>query len=101
MNSMEYLTQTNEGILLKIVVKPNSKQQEIKKESEVDYLFISLKSPPDKGKANKELLKFLSSILKITLSNITLKSGHTSRDKIILITGISLDEVKKRIESNL
>ena len=96
--TQEYLVSASNGVRVKIVVKPNSKQSGIKIDTEEKYLQISVKSPPDKGKANKELLKLLAKQLKLSLTNLTIISGQTSRDKIILVTNISLEDIQKKIE---
>ena len=49
-------------------------------------LKIKLKAAPEKGKANRELIEFLSNLLNTPKSNITIVSGQTSRKKIIKIT---------------
>ena len=46
--------------ILKIVVKPNAKTQEILIENNYDYFLIKLTSKPLLNKANKELLKLIS-----------------------------------------
>ncbi|MFC1842257.1 DUF167 domain-containing protein [Candidatus Dependentiae bacterium] len=40
-----------------------------------------LKSPPEKGLANKELIKLLTKALKITIADVQIISGATSRNK--------------------
>ncbi len=69
---------------LSIHVKPNSKEQKIIQEN--DNLVVSLKSPPIKGKANKELLKLIKKKINIPDMNVCLLSGLQNRDKIIQIT---------------
>ena len=44
-----------------------------------------LKSPPEKGKANQELIKLLAKLLRIGQENISIVSGLTSRKKRISI----------------
>lgn len=44
-----------------------------------------LKSSPEKGKANEELVKFMSKMLRIPQNAINIISGHTSRKKRIKI----------------
>jgi len=44
-----------------------------------------LKSPPERGKANKELIKLLAKALGITKNNITIIAGATGRKKRIRI----------------
>ena len=69
---------------LKVKVKPNSKQQKII--DEVDgSLTIHLKSPPVDGKANEELIKVLSKKFNVPKSYIRIKSGTSSRQKLIEI----------------
>lgn len=44
-----------------------------------------LKSPPEKGKANRELIKILAKVLKMPQENITINAGATSRNKTVEI----------------
>ena len=50
-----------------------------------DQLIIKLKALPEKNKANDELIRFLSKMLKIAKSDIAIISGHTSRIKTVCI----------------
>lgn len=68
--------------ILTVKVKPNSKQQKI--EHQLDgSLTVYLKSPPVDGKANKELIKLLSDRFDIPKSQITIKSGLSSKNKLV------------------
>lgn len=51
----------------------------------MDALKIKLAAPPVDGKANGELLKFLSKALSLPKSKISILSGATSREKIVEI----------------
>ena len=44
-----------------------------------------LKSTPEKGKANSELIKYLSKLIKMPTSKIRILSGHTSKNKTLKI----------------
>ncbi|HEY9863431.1 MAG TPA: DUF167 domain-containing protein [Candidatus Obscuribacterales bacterium] len=68
--------------LLKIKVKPNSKQQAFHEEPD-GSLTVHLKSPPVEGKANQELIKFLAQHLGVPKSQIIIKSGLSSRHKFV------------------
>ena len=50
---------------------------------------ISVQAPPEKGKANKRLQKLLGNLFKVPAGNIEIISGHTNRDKHIVIGGVS------------
>ena len=48
-----------------------------------EYLKISIKSPPEKGKANKEIIEYLAEELAIPKSAIEITSGKTSQFKVV------------------
>ena len=67
-----------------VKVKPNSQQQKIEELAD-GSLIVHLKSPPIDGKANEELIKLLAKKFDVPKSSITIKSGVTSRKKLITI----------------
>ncbi|MBD2626813.1 DUF167 domain-containing protein [Trichormus variabilis] len=71
----------------KVKVKPNSKQQKIT-EQEDGSLIVNLKSPPVDGKANEELIKLLAEKFDVPKSYIKIKSGLSSRQKIVEIDDV-------------
>ncbi len=71
----------------KVKVKPNSKQQKITEEED-GSLTVNLKSPPVEGKANEELIKLLAEKFNLPKSSIRIKSGLSSRQKLIEIDDI-------------
>lgn len=68
----------------KVKVKPNSKQQKIEEQPD-GSLTVHLKSPPVDGKANEELIKLLSEKFDVPKSYIRIKSGLSSRQKLVEI----------------
>lgn len=48
-----------------------------------EYLKLSIKSPPEKGKANKAIIEYLSKELALPKSNIEISSGKTSQFKVV------------------
>ncbi|MBU0470853.1 MAG: YggU family protein [Nanoarchaeota archaeon] len=66
--------------LIKIKVVPNSKKTELKEEN--NRLKLHLQAVPDKGKANQALVKFFKKEYNL---NVEIKSGKTSREKILKI----------------
>jgi uncharacterized protein len=70
--------------ILTVKVKPNSKHQSIQEQSD-GSLTVHLKSPPVDGKANQELIVLLSKKFKIPKSEIVIKSGLSSRNKLVEI----------------
>jgi len=56
-------------------------------------LHVKVAAPPVKGKANKELISYLSQILNVSKGRIRIIKGHTARNKVIAIDGISQQEI--------
>lgn len=52
---------------------------------ENNEIKISLKSKPELGKANRELIKLLSEHFKISTNKIKILSGFSSRKKVVEI----------------
>jgi uncharacterized protein (TIGR00251 family) len=71
------------ALIIDIKVVPSAKKNQWKLEQ--GRLKCYLKSPPEKGKANNELIMLLAEILKIRPSAIIILSGATSRLKRIKI----------------
>lgn len=71
-------------MLLRVIVKPNSKMDEISKD-EAGNIKIKIKAPPVDGKANKYLVDFLSKKLKLPKSQINIEKGSTNSFKTIAI----------------
>ncbi|MFC1940318.1 DUF167 domain-containing protein [Chloroflexota bacterium] len=78
-------------------VQPNASQNKVVRfEDGVCYLRIA--TPPVKGKANQELIKFLSNVLGIGKANLTIEKGMTSRKKIIAISGLTQKRAVEQLE---
>ena len=73
-----------------VKVKPNSRQQKIEEQTD-GSLTVHLKSPPVDGKANDELIQILSKKFDVPKSSIRIKSGLSSRNKLVEI-GTDLDD---------
>ena len=69
---------------IEVKVKPNSKQQKIEKVGLNNYL-IHLKSSPVDGKANAELIQLLAKQFGVSKSQVVIKLGLSSRQKVVEI----------------
>jgi uncharacterized protein len=70
--------------IIKILVRPNASKNSVDGIF-ADWIKIRISSPPEKGKANKELIKFISGKLGIVKSDIKIISGLASSKKVIEI----------------
>ncbi len=58
---------------------------------------IYLNSPPEKGKANLELVKYLSHVLSLPKSAVKITAGETGKEKKIQVDGIEPEEFYSKI----
>lgn len=77
-------------MILTIKVTPKAKRTEYAGTLADGTLKIRLKSAPEKGKANDELMAFLAKSIKISAHDLELVSGQTSPRKRIKIPDTSL-----------
>ena len=63
-----------------------------------DALKVFVQAPPDKGKANKEVLKLLGTALGVKPSSLSVLVGATSRDKVILVPGVDAETVQAKLK---
>jgi uncharacterized protein len=79
-------------IILEIKITPSSGKQEFSLD-ESGKLKCYLKNAPERGKANKELIKFLSSKLNVPQYNIAIIGGASLRNKRLkIVTALSEQE---------
>ena len=59
-----------------------------------NMLKVKISAPPEKGKANKELLRFLAARLQIKQNDIEVQSGQTNSIKTLLLQGVTEKDVQ-------
>src|SRR5579864_4114573 len=87
---------TRGGVSFAIKVHPRAKKNAITGELG-DALKVSLTAPPLDGRANDACIEFFAKLLNVPRSSVTIASGHTSRNKVIRVLGLSAEELRKRI----
>jgi uncharacterized protein (TIGR00251 family) len=70
--------------IIQIKVKPNSRASLLEQKEDGTWL-AQIKSPPIDGKANEELIVLVAKHFKCHKSDISIKSGGSSRIKLIQI----------------
>ena len=81
---------TKQGIIIRVRLTPNSSCCKVtglfQTPDGTTFLKVNIISVPEKGKANKELISWISKQLKIAKSDLSIISGELDRYKKILIT---------------
>ena len=86
-------------MFISVWVYPNAKRNEVAGFSDGVWQ-VMVSAPPVKGKANKELMTFLSKVLGVGKSRLSIVKGDTSRSKVVAIDGLTEEEVMKRLSSS-
>ena len=81
-----------EQVTIVVQVRPNASQNRVAR-FEDSVLHLRIAAPPVKGKANRELLGFLSDILEISQTSLTIEKGLTNKRKVIAVTGLTQQQV--------
>ena len=76
------------GVTLSIRIQPRASKNEVIR-LEDGSLKIKLTAPPVDGAANEALVKFLADRFSVARSQVEIVSGHTARNKIVRISGVS------------
>ena len=62
-----------------------------------DAWKVRVRSAPERGRANAEVTRLLAEELGVASRDVRVVTGHTSRDKIVEIVGLSLEEAERRL----
>lgn len=86
------LTVSKSGVLIPIRVTPRGRKNGITGVRD-GVLLISVTAPPADGAANAAVLDVLRGALHCPKSALTLWRGEKSRDKVIAVSGLEIEEI--------
>lgn len=87
-------------LLLRLLVQPRASSNALAG-LQGDQLKLRLTTPPVDGKANKAMIAFLAKICHLPKSAFSLKSGHQSRSKTLLVSGIEQQALQELLLCHL
>jgi uncharacterized protein (TIGR00251 family) len=85
-----------DGTFLRIKLQPRASQEEIG-QPVGDELRIRVTAPPVDAAANEALLRLLAKTIGCPRGAVKLVRGHTSRHKLVLITGCPAELVREKL----
>ena len=85
LSPIKFRLSSGSQIYLRIKVIPKSPKTEFTELMADNTIKIRVAAPPEKGKANQELIRFLSKELNVKKDQITIISGKTEPLKLIKI----------------
>ena len=94
------LTTVPEGVLLLLKVSPGSAKEGLRGLLG-DRLKLAVRTPPEKGRANRSVTGLLEAVLELPRRSVTITAGATSSAKTALVRGVTADELRTRIGAAL
>ena len=88
------------SVTLQVSVHPRARKNAITG-THGDALKLSLTAPPVEGRANEAVIAFFAALLRLPRSSITIAAGHSRRNKVVRITGITASALAERIAATL
>ena len=85
-----------EGIVLSLRVVPRASRSKLLVDEGV--LRLRLAAPPVEGAANAELIRYLAKLVGIPKTAVKLVSGERSKNKRILLEGVSAEDMQKLLK---
>ena len=64
-----------------------------------DAWKVRVRAAPEKGRANDEVVTLLAGSLGLPRADVRVVTGHTTRDKVVELAGISREDVERGLES--
>jgi len=92
----KWLERRIDTVTVRVRAKPGSSRRGIIRVAD-DALVIGLNSPPEKGRANDELIEILARLAGVPRSALRIVRGAAGRDKLIAISASDLDAISARL----
>ena len=87
-----------DGVRLQLRVKPGGRSDRLVGPHN-GALKLEVRAAPERGRANDAVIRLLAVVLDVGRSNVEVTGGAASRDKVVLLRGISAVEVARRLEA--
>ena len=86
-------------VKLTILLKPGAKATRIQVNPDRS-IGVAVTARPVEGKANAQLIETLARVLHIAKSSCEIVLGNTARHKVVAVTGLSREEIFKRLKQD-
>jgi hypothetical protein len=103
MSFEDALRPTAGGIIIDLEVTPGARETRVPSGYNEwrGRIEAKLKAPPEKGRANEELLRALSGLFNVPVSQISIISGATDSRKSIKVIGLAREDAIKTLRGRV
>lgn len=103
MSLEEAIRSARDGVLIDFDVTPGAKSTTVPSGYNPwrKRIEVRLRAPPEKGKANEELIGALSSLFGVSTAVIEITAGATNSKKSVLVHGLSPEKVTEVLRGKI
>jgi len=94
--SQRWLEMRTDAVIIRVRAKPGTSRRSLLRVIG-DAVAIGLNSPPEKGRANDELIEILARLASVPRSSVAILRGAGSRDKLIAIAANQPEAIFARL----
>jgi uncharacterized protein len=87
------------AVTISVKLKPRASRCAVKVVSSPKVVEVSVTSPPVDNRANEQLIDYLSDILDVAKTSLSIIKGGHSRNKVVSIESLGEDEVFERFKT--
>lgn len=91
----DFVLPTKNGIYIKLRVSPGAKSTAVKGLYGEGALKLSVAAPPAGGRANREVERYLATLIGVKRAQVNVVKGMSSRDKLVLVRGATAAAVRE------
>jgi uncharacterized protein (TIGR00251 family) len=92
------VNETTRGVTFTVKVHPRAHKNAITG-TVGDALKLAVTAPPVGGKANEAVIEFFADFFAIPLSSVSIASGETSRNKVVRVSGVSVQRARELLSA--
>ena len=96
---MPKLTLSEDSVTFSVRVIPRASKSALAGDMD-GAVKIRIAAPPVDGEANDELIRFLAKLLGVGRQQVEIISGATSKNKIVRITGVTIEDCQKMLQQD-
>ncbi|AEG14772.1 YggU family protein [Desulfofundulus sp. TPOSR] len=90
---MIFLREEKGAVVFKVRVQPRAARNELAGVFE-DALKVRLTAPPVEGEANEACRDFFARLLGVPRVRVEIIAGHTGRNKLVRVQGVTVEQVR-------
>jgi len=83
------------GVYMKLRVSPGAKSLAVKGLYGESSLRLSVSAPPTHGRANREVERYLATLIGVEKSRVAIVKGRSSRDKLAFVRDTNPETVRE------